>query len=303
MSRRFQDILYWPVYALFAVLSWMPMWLLYRLSDFLYCVIYYIVGYRRDVVRDNIEKAFPEKSVDEQRKIEKKFYHYFADYMVETIKLLHISEEEIRRRMQFVNTELVDSYTQQGRSVILLMGHYCNWEWTTSFPLWMHLNDKIVPRCIYSPLHNEWFDRLFLRLRSRFGLGGIPMQRTLRELLRYSQEGKTSITVFLSDQSPDWRSIHHHSTFLGRETAVITGYETIARKMDMVLIYTDIEVVKRGYYKATYRLIEDDPASRPQFEVVDKYIEALEQTIRRTPHAWLWSHRRWKYTPSPKKEV
>ena len=300
MKQRYQDILYWPVYAIFAVLSWLPMWFLYGLSNVLYYVTYYIIRYRRKVVRDNIEKAFTEKNLKELRKIEKGFYRYFTDYVVETIKLMHISEKEMRSRMEFINSELLDSYTQQGRSVILLMGHYGNWEWTTSLPLWCTTNEHIVTRCIYSPLHNTWFDRLFLRLRGRFGMAGIPKQRTLRELVQYSKEGKASITLFLSDQSPDWTSIHHHTTFLGRKTAVITGYETIARKLDMVLMYLDVEIVKRGHFRATFRLLEDNLADTPQYDSVDRYIEAFEQTIRRAPHAWLWSHRRWKYTPDNK---
>lgn len=295
MNRTAQNILYFPVYAILRILSLLPLPILHGVARVLYFIAYYIVGYRRKVTRDNMAKAFPEKSEAELLSLEKKFYKYFTDYIVETIKLLHISDAEMRRRMEFVNVELINQYTQQGRSVMLLLGHYGNWEWVTSIKLWCEKADELVIGQIYSPLHNSWFDRFFLRLRSRFGTVGIPYNSTLRELVRYQRQGIATLIGFISDQSPSWNSIHHYTSFMGRDTAVITGFETIAKKLDMAVVYLDVELIKRGYYKATFRLIEDKPAQCADFDITDRYIVALEKTIHRNPHAWLWTHRRWKY--------
>lgn len=303
MNKCSQDILYSPIYALFYILSWLPLSVLYVLARFLYYIIYYVVGYRRKITRDNIEKAFPEKSKQELLLLEKNFYRYFIDYMVETVKLLHIGDDEMRRRMEFVNADIVDNYTQQGRSVMLLLGHYGNWEWIPSLTLWCAKSDNMVSGQIYTPLRNKWFDRFFLHLRSRFGTKGIAKKSTLRELLHYRREGKVSLIGFISDQSPERHSIRHFTTFMGRETAAITGYEAVAKKLDMAVVYIDVEIIKRGYYRATFKLLEDSPASCPENDIVNRYMQALEQTICRAPHAWLWSHRRWKYSPSHMKKV
>ena len=303
MSKRSKDILYFPLYALFCVLSWLPLSALYVVSRLLYYIVYYVVRYRRKVTRDNMAKAFPDKSDAELSQMERDFYRYFTDYMVETIKLLHISDAEMRRRMEFVDAEVVDRFTREGRSVMVLLGHYGNWEWIPSITRWCEMSDSLIIGQIYNPLHNEWFNDFFLRLRSRFGTISIAKKNTLRELLQHRRDGKTSLIGFISDQSPDRHSIRYFTTFMGRETATIIGYETLAKKLDMAVVYIDVEVIKRGYYRATFKLLEENPTACPEYDIVDRYMQALEQTIRRAPHAWLWSHRRWKYTPSHMKKA
>lgn len=298
MSKRCQDILYFPLYALFCVLSWLPLSALYVVSRLLYYIIYYVVRYRRKVTRDNMAKAFPDKSDAELSQMERDFYRYFTDYMVETIKLLHISDAEMRRRMEFVDAEVVDRFTSQGRPVMLLLGHYGNWEWIPSLTMWCKMGDNIAGGQIYRPLSNKWFDAFFLRLRSRFGTVGIPSQSTLRTLLQYRREGKVSVTGFISDQAPRWSHDYQWTTLFGRRTTVITGYETIAKKLDMAVVYVDVELIKRGYYRATFRLLEENPAQCPEQDIVERYIQSLEKTIRRKPHAWLWTHDRWKQSPN-----
>lgn len=295
MSKRSRDILYFPLYAIFCVLSWLPLSALYVLSRLLYYIVYYVVRYRRKITRDNISKAFPEKSEQELLQIERDFYRYFTDYVVETVKLLHISDAEMRRRMEFVDAEVVDRFTREGRSVMLLLGHYGNWEWIPSLTRWCAMSDTLVSGQIYNPLHNAWFNDFFLRLRSRFGTISIAKKNTLRELLQHRRDGKASLIGFISDQSPDRHSVRYITTFMGRETAAITGYETVAKKLDMAVVYVDVEIVKRGYYRATFKLLEENPAGCAEYDIVDRYMQALESTIRRAPHAWLWSHRRWKY--------
>ena len=298
MSSRSAHILYAPLNGLLHLVARLPLGVLYGISHLLYYIVYYVVRYRRKVVARNLTRSFPEKSSDEIRRIEKDFYHFFADYMVETIKLLHISDEEMRRRMEFVDAEVVDRYTAQGRPVMLLLGHYGNWEWIPSLTMWITMSDNIAGGQIYRPLSNKWFDAFFLRLRSRFGTVGIPTQSTLRTLLQYRREGKVSVTGFISDQAPRWSHEYEWTTLFGRRTTVITGYETIAKKLDMAVIYVDVELIKRGHYRATFRLLEDNPAQCPEQDIVERYIQSLEKTIRRKPHAWLWTHDRWKQSPN-----
>lgn len=298
MCRDCLHILYAPLKALLHLVALLPLGVLYGVSSLLYYIVYYVVRYRRKVVARNLSRSFPEKSAAEIRRIEKDFYRFFADYMVETIKLLHISDNEMRRRMEFVDAEVVDRFTSQGRSVMLLLGHYGNWEWVPSLTLWCSMGDNVVGSQIYRPLSNKWFDEFFLHLRSRFGTEGIPTQSTLRALLQYRRQGKVFLTGFISDQAPRWSHSYQWATLFGRRTTVITGYETVAKKLDMAVVYLDVELVKRGYYKATFRLLEENPTQCPEQDIVERYIQALETTIRRKPHAWLWTHDRWKQSPN-----
>lgn len=295
MGKRCKKFRYSLIYAIFCILAYFPLTLLYLLSDFLYFIIYYVVRYRRKVVHENLAKVFPEKDEVQRGKIERDFYRHFADYMVETIKLLHISDDEMRRRMEFVDAEVVNRFTSQGRSVMLLLGHYGNWEWIPSLTMWCEQPEGIQLGQIYRPLRDEWFDSLFLRLRSRFGTQSIAKNDAFRNLLRCKREGRVSLTGFIADQTPSQRNIRHWVDFLGRPTATLTGFETIAKKLDMAVVYIDVEVVKRGCYRATFRLLEDNPAACPDYDIAERYMNAMEQTIRRAPHAWLWTHKRWKW--------
>lgn len=297
MKRICQDILYAPLWLIMHLLAFLPLRVLYLVSYLLYIIIYRVVGYRRKVVRDNLTQCFPDKSVDELRKIERKFYRFFSDYIVETLKVLHISDTEMKQRMEFVDAEVVDRFTTQGRSVMLLLGHYGNWEWIPSLTMWCACPDNIQLGQVYRTLRNEWFDRFFLRLRSRFGTRGISKEVVLRTFLQYRRDGLVSLTGFMADQTPSINNIHHWTQFLGRPTAALSGFEAIAKRLDMAVVYIDVELVKRGHYRATFRLLEDNPTACPDYDITDRYMQAMEQTIRRAPHAWLWSHKRWKHTP------
>lgn len=297
MKRICQDILYAPLWLIMHLLAFLPLRVLYLVSYLLYIIIYRVVGYRRKVVRDNLTQCFPDKSVDELRKIERKFYRFFSDYIVETLKVLHISDTEMKQRMEFVDAEVVDRFTTQGRSVMLLLGHYGNWEWIPSLTMWCACPDNIQLGQVYRTLRNEWFDRFFLRLRSRFGTRGISKEVVLRTFLQYRRDGLVSLTGFMADQTPSINNIHHWTQFLGRPTAALSGFEAIAKRLDMAVVYVDVELVKRGHYRATFRLLEDNPTACPDYDITDRYMQAMEQTIRRAPHAWLWSHKRWKHTP------
>jgi KDO2-lipid IV(A) lauroyltransferase len=270
------------------------MWVHYLLSDLLCVIIYRLVGYRIKVVRKNLRESFPEKSEQELRRVECQFYHWFCDYLAETVKLSTISRRQMRRRMVFKGTEQVDALLEQGRSCAIYLGHYCNWEWVTSLPLWVSPKGQCGQ--IYHPLENKWFDRMSLRFRQRLGAVCIPMAETLRRLLQYREEGQPVVIGYISDQVPFWNNIHHWCQFLNHDTPVLTGTERLARKTGHAVFYLDIQRVKRGYYEATFKLITLEPKTMGEYEITDAYFRMLEASIRRAPQYWLWSHNRWKRT-------
>ena len=291
------DLGYRITLALLYALALLPMRVLYVLSDFLYLIVYHVARYRRKLVRENLAACFPDKNETDRRDIEKKFYRNFTDYIVETVKLLHISDAEIKRRMQFENIELIDRLTAEGRSVVIYFSHCGNWEWATSMTLHVrHDADSHVEYCqVYRPLRSEITDRLMLRLRSRFGSLSFPKSSVLRDLIKLRRNGVTSVTGFMSDQKPSHGDPTVVTTLLNRPTAMISGTETLARKLDMAVIYWDMEKPGRGRYRLTCRLICENPAEMPGHSITLSYAAMLQENIERNPSIWLWTHNRWKY--------
>jgi len=287
-----KNVLPWIVEKFFFLSSLLPMWVHYLLADLIYLVLYYIVRYRRRVVERNIARSFPEKSDAERAKIVRGFYRFFGDYVVETCKLLTIKEENIRRRMVFTNPEVIEAALQDHDQVFFYLGHYCNWEWISTFPLWTSAH------CgqLYKPLSNEGFSRVFNRLRTRFGAENIDKNKAFRRILALKQEGTKSIIGMIADQSPRPQNIHDWVTFLNQDTPVFTGAERIARKVGAALFYCDVERVRRGYYRCTFRTITLDINALPDYKPTELYMNMLEQNIRRQPPFYLWSHKRWKHT-------
>lgn len=269
---------------------------MYLLADIIYFFLYRVAGYRREVVRKNLASSFPEKSEKELRCIEKRFYHNFSDFIVEIFRLFHISDKKMSECMQFENVELIDKYLDEGRSIAVYFAHTFNWEWAPSVSLHTKLkpSDKVEFSQVYRPLKSGFADRLMLRLRSRFHSVGYPKSTTLRCLLKARKRGALTITGFMSDQHPSHGDPGHLTTFLNHPTLMITGTETLARKLDMAAVFWDMEKISRGHYKITVRPLADRVADTPEGEVTEKYTRMLEQTIMRDPAIWLWSHKRWK---------
>lgn len=286
-------ILYNIIYAILYIHALLPLRILYILSDLLYFPVYYIVRYRRKVVKQNLANSFPDKSEKELRKIERNFYHHFCDYIVETIKLLHITNKEIQERITFKNIELVAELMKDGNSAIMYLGHYGNWEWVPSITLEFE-KDTLLGQ-IYRPLKNEVFDKIFLKIRSRFGSVSIAKNNTLRSIIQYKRSGQKVLIGFMSDQTPSPQNIHYWTKFMNQDTAVFTGVERIAKQTGFSITYLDITRVKRGYYSCEVKLISSAPKEAPEFAITEKYIREMENTILRNPSYWLWTHKRWKY--------
>ncbi len=278
-------------------LAFLPLQVLYVFADVLFVIIYYVAHYRRKVVESNISGSFPELSEDERKKIIRRFYRHFSDYFFETIKLHHISDSEMRRRMEFKNMELVDRLFEEGRSLVAYFSHCGNWEWGTSITLWSKLRPEegCIFAQVYRPLKNRWFDEYFLHLRSRFNSRSLPKRSVLRDLIKLRRSSLPVITGFMSDQKPSHNDEIYALKFLNRPTAVITGTEQLARKLDMAVVYMDMEKLSRGHYRVTLRLITEHPAEMPDKSITNRYFELLETSIRRNPHIWLWTHKRWKH--------
>lgn len=284
------------VYVLFYTLSLLPFRILYGMADIGYVLLYYIIRYRRGVVRKNLVTAFPEKSIDDIKTIERKFYHWFCDYFLEAIKLLSISDKELRRRFTIINSEEVEQCFQEGQDVAAILGHYCNWEWLSC--VGMNLPPERETGLIYHPLRNKTFDYLFRKLRSHERNSHvIPKKDILRYVVTKKREGVRNICGYISDQGPKWTNIHLWLPFLNHEyTPVFTGGERIMRKMNNAVFYVEMSRPKRGYYTATYKLITRDPNTLPADDITRRFFCLLEETIRQEPAFYLWSHNRWKRT-------
>ncbi len=280
--------------GLLCLLSRLPLGMLYRLSDVCYPLVYYVARYRRGVVRRNLDNSFPELTAGERRKIEKRFYRWFCDYVVETLKLITIRPEEMRRRMSVERTEEVELALKTHPFVFIYLGHYCNWEWISSLPLWMKEKTTHCAQ-LYRPLRNRHFDGLFFKLRTRFGAENISKYESLRHILRLKREGRPTVVGFIADQTPGGNSIHDWVDFLHQDTPVFTGTERIAKKVDAAIFLADVERTARGYYHLRLRHITDNVREYKDYRLTDLYMEELEKMIHRQPHLWLWSHRRWKH--------
>lgn len=291
------DILFRLSRCLWFLCSWMPLRVHYIFSDVVFFpLIYYVLRYRRALVKQQLRDSFPDYDERRLRRIERDFYRWFSDYVVETLKLMSISADEMRRRMEMVNLTDVDLELEAEGApfCFLYLGHLGNWEWISSIPLWTKADE--VCGQIYHPLHNRVMDRLFLHIRGRFGATSIAMKETLRTVLGWKREGRRAMIGFISDQSPKWEAMHHWTPFLHHDTFFFTGAEKIGRAVGARYFYVDVTRPRRGYYRAELRELKVDANSDSPYPVTDAFAQALETSICREPHLWLWTHNRWKRT-------
>ena len=247
------------------------------------------------MVLENLRKSFPDKNEAAIKQIAGKFYHHLCDIFVETIKMLHISDEEMKQHVTVTGMSLMEEVAAGGHPVFLLIGHYGNWEWISSMPLWV---DPKLCLCtqLYHPMENYVTDQLLLYTRNRFGGVSITADKSIKYMVSYRRQGKPILVGFIADQAPYWDNIYYWSQFLNHETPWFTGAERIMQKLDMDVYYLDVRRIRRGYYVAEYKRITTDPKSKEQFWLTEQYSRMLERTISRAPSYWLWSHRRWKRT-------
>ena len=290
-------------YLIIKPLSFLPLVILYLLSDLLYLILYRIAGYRKVVVRTNLENSFPDKLHEEILEIEQDFYSHFCDLIVESIKLFSIGKEELKRRNKISNPEVLNNLYDKGKSVIICAGHYNNWEMGgTTFGTQV----KHHAVGIYAPMSNQFFNDKFLKSRGKYGLEMLSKNKVKEGFEK--NKGIISAVLFATDQSPTHSKNVHWTTFLNQPTAVLLGAERFAREYDYPVVYIYVTKIKRGYYEMEFKILEPHPAKTSDGEITDKHTRWLEKQIEETPQYWLWTHKRWKrkmnegdeiYKPTP----
>lgn len=287
---------YYLLYGFVYAISLLPFWMLYGISNVLYPFVYYVVRYRRKIVRKNISESFPEKSKKEVIQIEKKFYKWFCDYIFEAFKLLSISDKNLLKHFEFRGAEQLDNSFDKGQDISVMLGHYCNWEWVSSIGLSLTRHKDAVIASIYHGLRNKNMNELFKKLRSSHHGICVNKRYILLHIRRYQQENQRYLLGFVSDQAPRWQNIHLWLDFLNHTTPVFTGGERIMRMMNNAVYFLDLQRPKRGKYICTIKLISDNHKDLPEFEITRRYFKELEQIILRQPEFYLWTHNRWKRT-------
>jgi len=271
------------------LLALLPFGALYAVSDFMFVVVYYVLKYRRVVTETNLRNSFPEKTEAEIQKISKAYYRYMCDLMLETFKTLTISKKTALKRLRFHDKTLLEKLYAEHKSIILVLGHFGNWEWGGSS---MSLDTDYQLYVIYHPLSNKKFDKLIYDMRSRFGTRLIPMKNTLRDMVKYKDE--VNATAFIADQTPSAKNAFW-IPFLNQDTPFFEGPEKVARIMDYPVVFINIKRIKRGYYEMYTELLCEKPKETAEGEILTRFAKRLEEEIILQPEIWLWSHRRWKH--------
>lgn len=284
--------MYYLFYVLVRLLTLLPLRVLYFFSDLLYYIIYYIVRYRRKVVRKNLVETFPEKKFSEITVIEKKFYRYFCDLILETLKQINISDKELKHLFSFKNVELLIENYNAGRSIFIMSSHYCNWEVCASLNLKLPAEKPLYN--VYKKLKNKKFDTFMLKLRSRYGGINLEKDMLIRTLIELKNSNKQFSVGMISDQSPRRSSNRTQLNFLGRKTWFFTGTEVLARKFNMPVYYAKISRIKRGSYVCEIVPVCSDIQNSTDGEITQKFASILEEQILENPEFWLWTHKRWK---------
>ena len=284
--------LYYSLWLLLKGLGALPLSVLYGLSSFLYFLLYYVTGYRKKVVLQNLRISFPDKKEQELEQIAKDFYKQFADVVVEILHLSDMSREEMLRRVKFSNPEVLANYVEAGQPVLILGTHVGNWEWSLSAAA---VTFNFPAEGVYKPLNNPFFEAFMLHTRSRLGARLIKMKETLRDFVARRKQPR--VVALLSDQSPLWSDINFWTTFMNQETAFYTGAEKLSNMFGYPVLFLDVMRTSRGHYTLTFDEITDgrQPATENAFPITEAFAQKLEAAIRRAPSDYLWTHKRWKH--------
>ncbi|MEM7016655.1 MAG: lysophospholipid acyltransferase family protein [Pseudomonadota bacterium] len=276
---------------LFKALSKLPLPILYGVSTFVYLIVYYIAGYRRNTAYKNLQNSFPDKSEAELQQLAKQFYRNLSDITLESVKSISIQQSELERRVKFTNPEVLNECFEQDQSVILMTMHQCNWEW-----LLLAASAKLPKpvAAIYKPLHNPKIDVLMREIRSRFGAELIPAKQTMVEVMRRKKEGPHCLAI-VADQLPGQDEETYWAHFLNQDTAFAVGTEKVAKIARAPVFFVKMVRTGRGFYEVTLEKMVEPPYPKKSYFLIEKYVEMSEQHILQYPSDWLWSYRKWKY--------
>lgn len=284
-------LVYILVYPLIWLISILPFRILYAISDGFYLLVYYVIGYRKKVVFNNLILVFPEKSEDEIMEIRKKFYHHFVDVFIEMIKFFTVSKEEVFKRYKFTNLELFEELYKDGKSVILTGAHYANWEWAMSLDSFV----KYKGYAAFTKVKNPYFNEKIIKSRAKFGSNLIQTSKLISEIKHNHKNNIQAMYGLLSDQSPQLSKTFYWRKFLGVKAPMHTGAEMLAKRFKMNLVYIETRKIKRGYYESTFSLITNEAEKYPDYALTDIFIEKVEKQIRTHPEYYFWTHKRFKH--------
>jgi Kdo2-lipid IVA lauroyltransferase/acyltransferase len=285
------SLLFYILFAFIWLFSWIPFWILYRISDLLYLIVFYMVRYRKKTVIHNIRTSFPEKTEKEVMQMTKLFYRHFCDFLLEMSKCIRISPGQLDKHMKFINPEVFEELAQENRNFALVSSHYNNWEWLITLPIKMKHRFLVI----YRPLENKAFDRLVMCLRGRHKPVMTPMESIFREGVKCRSENTLFSIWFLADQRPP-RSTKFWTRFLNHDVAFFEGVEKLSRKLNLAVVFMDVQKVKRGYYEVRLKRLIDNAAQTNENEVTLACVKEMEEEILKRPEFWLWSHKRFKHT-------
>ena len=278
-------------YPFLWLVSKLPFRLLYFLSDVLYLLIYRVIGYRRKVVRSNLELVFPEKDNRELIAIEKKFFRHMCDMFLEMIKTMGITVEEASKRYVFTNIDLYHKLEKERRNTLIMLPHYASWEWI------FNLNAKIKAKGygIYLRIQNKYFDKLIRDIRSKFGTTLIVTNESRKIIKEAKQSNELFSLGIISDQSPMIKRARYWSKFMGITVPVHVGGEELAKEHNLVPLHVKVKKIKRGYYEATFIKVCDNPSDLADYEITEFFLRETEKSIRQAPEYYFWTHKRWKH--------
>jgi KDO2-lipid IV(A) lauroyltransferase len=286
-----QLLLFILIYPILWIISILPFRLLYILSDCIYFLVYYIIGYRKKTVQENLKIALPYLTDIERKKIEKKFYKHMCDMFLEMIKTISITKKQINERFKFINLDVYLELEKKGKSIALNCAHYASYEWVIS------MNNYITFKgfAIYKKIANPYFDKLVKDIRSKYKAYLITTKETKSTIEHNTKNGILSVYGFASDQTPRWSKTLHWHHFMGIETPIHIGAESLAKQYNMNVIYLKVKKVKRGFYEAYFEVLTENINSIPDYKLSELFMSKVEQQIYEAPEFYLWTHKRWKH--------
>lgn len=284
-------LVYILVYPIIWLLSILPFRVLYFISDCFYLLVYYVIGYRKKVVLNNLKLSFPDKSNQEIIQISKKFYSHFVDVFIEMIKSFTVSKEEVYKRYKYTNIDFFTELYKNGKSVILTGPHYANWEWIMSLDSFVAYKGYAA----YTKINNPYFNNKVLQSRAKFGTHLVQTSKVISEIIYNQKNNIQAMYGLLSDQSPQLKKTYYWNEFLGVKVPIHTGAEMLAKKFDMNMVYIETKKIKRGYYETSFSLITDDATNYPDYKLTDIFLEKVEKQIKEEPEFYFWTHKRFKH--------
>jgi KDO2-lipid IV(A) lauroyltransferase len=285
-----QFVVFILVYPILWFVSVLPYTIFYFLSDVLFFITYYIVGYRKKVVFNNLKLVFPDKKDEELIDIQRKFYKHMIDMFMEMVKTMSLSKEDVKKRYDVVNIEVLKEIEKE-KSILIVCSHYANWEWNVS------INNYVGGKgyAVYQKIMNSYFDNWIKKVRARWNTTLITKEETIKTVFKNVKDNVTALYGMVSDQSPQAHRAPYWTDFMGITVPVFNGAEMMARKMDLAVVFLKVSKVKRGYYKAEFIPITTDAKHTEKNEITNQFLRLTEQQIREKPEHYLWTHRRWKH--------